>query len=101
MSKANSIAIQVVENYVGRLQRQPYPYWRSLDFAYQSYSKSAAIDILNILKKDATTPPLILIEEYKDLMDRYSCESKRSSFMFSVAYDTADDIIDELINTFA
>ena len=100
MNKANIMAIQIVRNYISRLERQPMGYWRSSEFAQLSYSKSAARDLLNLLQDKTDTPPLVVIEEYRDKMNDYSCLNPMWSFMHSVAADTADSIIDELIGSY-
>lgn len=100
MSKANEMAIQVVQEYIERLERQHIHPWQSSEFAQQSYSISAANDILYELKKNTSLPPLTIIEEYRDKMDEYSCLNSFGSFIFSVSHDIAEDIIDELIKAY-
>lgn len=51
----------------------------------------------NSLNKRKNTPPLIIIERFRDQMDDYSCRNIHTSYMFSVAKDMAEWIIDLLI----
>lgn len=97
MNAANTMAIQVIQDYIKRLKHQPKELWLSTEFEQQSYSKWVANDILGRLKRERSIPPLQLLEEYRERMDEYSCCNSKNSFMFSVAHDTAEDIIDELI----
>lgn len=101
MNQANESAVRIVKDYLDRLERQPIPIWPSVDFAQYSYTKSAVKDILERLKDDTKTPPLIIIEEYRELMDKYACSTKPgTSFIFSAGYDVCEDIINELIKVY-
>lgn len=100
MNKANEMAIQVVQRYIERLERQYIHPWLSSEFAQRSYSISAANDILDELRANDTMPPLMIIEEYRDKMNEYSCINSFGSFMFSVAYDIAEDISNEIIKSY-
>ena len=100
MSKANEMAIQVVQKYIERLERQHIHPWLSSEFAQRSYAISAANDILDELRNNDSTPPLVVIEEYREKMDEYSCLNSFGSFMFSVAYDIAEDIINEVTKAY-
>lgn len=100
MNKANEMAIQIVTEYISRLERQPMGYWRSSEFAQLSYSKSAAREVLRLLQHNKELPPLVVIEEYRDKMNDYSCLNSVWSIMYSVAADTASSIVDELISSY-
>jgi hypothetical protein len=65
--------------------------------AQTSYSIWAAKEILKQLRKYNDTPPLIVIENFRNLMDEYSCKNRRNSYLFSCAKDMAEWIIDLLI----
>ena len=97
MSKANSLAIEAAMCYLERLENQPMGYWRSSEFAQLSYAKTAAREVVDLLKNDDSKPPLVIIEEYVDKMNKYACLNKERSIMFSVAADTAEDMIHELL----
>lgn len=70
---------------------------RNYSLLQESYSKWAAREILVRLIKEKETPPLVVIEQFRDKMDEYSCRNLNTSYMFSVAKDTAEWIIDLLI----
>lgn len=63
------------------------------------FEKIAAEDIYELLRKNPCSPPLNLIESYRDRMEAYSNKehSIRTSAIFSIMYDTSNDIIDMLI----
>jgi hypothetical protein len=100
MSEANKIAMRVVLDYINELESTPcfWDYWTSAYFAQRSYAKTAARDILELLE-NSSEPPLVVIETYRDKMDEYACLNEVNSFIFSVAYDTAENIIDAIISS--
>lgn len=100
MNKANEKAIEVVKMYIERLENPSEYYWRSSDFAQQSYAKTAANDILLALMNDREAPPLMVIEEYRDMVSKLSCLNAMGSFGFSVAQDIADDISNDLAKAY-
>lgn len=100
MSEAQKLAYKVVSAYIDELENSPNPieHWRSSYMAQRSYAKTAAYDILELLR-DSTEPPLVVIEEYRDKMNEYACLNKHGSIIFSVAADTADNIVDALVGS--
>lgn len=100
MSKAKDMAIRVVRDYINELEctSSIIDYWQSAHFAQRCYAKTAANDILELLK-NSSEPPLVVIEEYRDKMDEFACLNNFGSIIFSVAYDTAESIIDALIGS--
>lgn len=74
--------------------------WRDDDFLQDSYTKWSCKEIIKQLKSNPDRPPLQTLEDFLTKMDKYSAElsrSDQSSYMFSVAYDTTQWIIDMLI----
>lgn len=63
----------------------------------KSCSKWALREILTRLERNRSTAPLILIEQFRDQMERYSCMNSHTSYYFSAAKDTAEWIIDLLL----
>ena len=101
MSEAHVIATRVVLDYIRELECAPgvIDGWRTAYLSQRSYAKTAAQDILELLR-DTDQPPLVVIEAYRDKMDEYACLNKFGSIMFSVAHDTAENIIDSLIGSY-
>lgn len=91
-----SEAIRIVKNSLRDLIRNS-AFRHDEYFRQQSYTRWALQEILRRLETDRVTPPLIVIEEFADEMDRYSCCNPYTSYIFSVAKDTAQWIIDKLI----
>lgn len=100
MDKAHVIATKVVLEYIRELDcaTNPIECWQSAYLAQRSYMRTAAYDILKLLQDDSE-PPLVVIEEYKDKMDRYACLNAFGSSMFSAASLTAENIIDAIIGS--
>lgn len=71
---------------------------RGYSLQQECYSKWAARELLIRLEKNNSVPPLVLIEEFRDQMDEYSCVNTRTSYVFSCAKDMAEWIIDLLIS---
>lgn len=96
MNTLNKTVIRLIHGYLQKLESDPIP-TRIEELEYYSYSKSALKDILACLETEPELPPLSIVMEYRDKMDRFACEKPDNSFMFSLAYDVAENIIDEII----
>lgn len=66
-------------------------------FQHTSYSRWAATELLDRLYH-SDQPPLVVIEEFRDLMDEYSCVNPSTSYIFSTAKGMTEWIIDLLIS---
>ncbi len=71
---------------------------RSHDFAQRSYSNWAAKELLRYIESRKSYPPLLALEDFKDRMDKYSCLNPNTSYIFSVAYDMAEYVINSILN---
>lgn len=90
----NKEAIFVLQEYLADHDK-PYRYsWRREYFEGHSYSVWAVKELLRRIQIKKNTPPISVIEDFIHEMDEYSCKRSSSSFMFSVAKDTAEDIYD-------
>lgn len=65
-------------------------------FKQESYSRWAAYELI-VRLKDRSKPPTMIVEDFIRTMDSYSCVSQDSSFIFSVAKDTAEYILDLIL----
>ncbi len=70
---------------------------KTMDFAFTSYSISALEDILEHIRQNRDKSPLTIVEEYRDKMDTYACSKTEGSYIFSVAYDVATGVLDDLL----
>lgn len=96
MKTANDNAISTVRHCINSLLNDAVNK-RGYSLAQESYSKWAARELLIRLEKNKGRPPLMIIEEFRDQMDRYSTMNVRTSYPFSCAKDMAEWIIDLLI----
>lgn len=92
------MAINVVQDYIEELECaiSQCDQRDSVYLTQLNYSEMAASDILELLKKNTTVPPIWIIEEYKNHMDKYMYMNSAGSYMFSVFHDAAEYIIDSL-----
>lgn len=72
--------------------------WQGYSFEQISCSRWAADEILNALEESAETPPLLVISQFRDKAEKYSHYNERANTAFSIAYEVAESIIDNLIN---
>lgn len=100
MTKAHVMARKVVVKYIIDLKRAPKPieYWHSSYMTQRSYAKTAAYEIKDMLR-NSSEPPLVIIEEYRDKMKEYASLNPFGSTMFSVAQETAENIIDAIVGS--
>lgn len=87
-------AIAKIENYMDECLSDLDINWPIEDFQQRSYARWAAIEILNALMDHPFEPVTDVIEEFQVKMEAFACLAKDMdvSVMFSVAYDTAEDI---------
>lgn len=96
MVTANERAIETVR-YCLRKTLRTTAIWRDYSPRQESYSRWAAREILTRLEKNRELPPLIVIEQFRDQMDEYSCMNRKTSYRFSVAKDMAEWLVDLLL----
>ena len=74
------------------------PYWGlpKAVFEERSYQKWAVDEVLRAIEK-SNLPPLMVAEAFSHKMDEYACMKESSSWMFSVAHDTAEWIVNLLL----
>lgn len=97
--KSVKFAQHVIRNYIYD-QRKCMRKYRpgQQEFEQFSYSVWAANEILTELMNTPDVPPLYTLELFREKMDDYSCLNKETSYIFSVAKDATENIIDMLIN---
>lgn len=95
MNQATELAIQATKDYI--LALNSLGDWYGYDFDEISYAKTAAEEILKLLKNSRLTP-LDTLENFRNKMGRFSFKNEKTSEAFAVAYVTAENIIDILIS---
>lgn len=90
--------LRAINHHVCCYYRGPKSYSVKSDaFKQQSYQSWAAVELINKLMKDYRHP-IRVVEEFKDEMDELACSKIKDRFMFSVAYDVANDILDLILS---
>ncbi len=89
-------AISIIESYARQYLFEPCGNWPKYWFMKRSYCRWAAEELVELLKKDTTTPVQILVEKYIHKMDLYSTLNQSNSWIFAVARDEAENIYDIL-----
>ena len=70
--------------------------WHTYDFKTKSYTKWAANELLIRLEDNKDVPPLIIIVDFIDEMDKYSDVNDCTKYRFSIARETAQWVEDLL-----
>lgn len=94
--KSNESVKNMIRWYIRENENHQY-LWQTDEYKQEVYSLWAARELLNELRKNRSNPPLIVMENFRDKMDRYSCMNPSTSFIFSVAKDTIEMFIDMII----
>lgn len=94
--KSNESVKNMIRWYIRENEKHRY-LWQTDEYKQETYSLWASRELLNELRKNKGKPPLIVMEDFRDKMDRYSCMNPATSFMFSVAKDTVEMFIDMII----
>lgn len=66
-------------------------------FIQYCYSQWAVDEIIKSIQKNGSKPPITVVEDFVRKMDEYSCVNPNTSLIFSIAKDSAMDILDLLI----
>lgn len=88
----------IILEYIADL-KEPRRNWRRSDFADRVYSRWAAREILYYVQKNRDIPPGAAIEEFIDIVERYSKRDFRAAIIFTNAKKVAEDILDILTAT--
>ena len=96
MESPTDRAIYIIQYCLDKLLKEvTYQYGYSLE--QESYSRWAARELLDRLRKNPITPPLLIIEEFRDQMDGYSKINPDTNLVFNSGKDLAEWIINLLI----
>lgn len=91
----NERAIRAIENYIYELEEHSSSTKKSM-IMQNSYSKWAAHEVLRYVKLRSDILPIQAIEVFMDKMNNFACVNRKNSYIFSVAYDIAADILNYL-----
>lgn len=94
----DSRVIAVIEEYMFDLF-EPGKNWPKYEFRKRSYGRWVAEEILKSIQSHPDISPIQTVEEFVLLTNEFSGiehDERNDSFIFSVAYDVAKDILDIL-----
>lgn len=92
----NDRAIRAIESYIYEL-KDPQMDWIKWRRDQCIYSRWAANEVLGYVKLHNDISAIQAVEEFIAKMDKYACLDNKNSYIFSVAYDIATDILDLLL----
>jgi hypothetical protein len=95
----NNIALDVIYDYIAHMPVPRKRYGRFADnmFGQEAYGLWAAYEILRRVAKNPNRRPVEVIDEYRMEMEDLSLINSKTSWIFSVATDVAEDILREFI----
>lgn len=93
----NDYILSVIREYADECLKEPRYRLPRGCFEQRSYQKWAVDEILKSIERSKFIPPIMVVENFIRKMDDFSCRNKKTSFIFSVAHDMAEDILDVLI----
>lgn len=73
---------------------EPWLNWPKYWFDKNSYSRWAVSEILPLLRNRGDTKPSKIVRDFVNRMDDYSCYNEDSKYIFTIARDAANDILD-------
>lgn len=89
----NEAVILIIESYIREHLFDPASSWPKYYFKERSYSRWVANEILERVKEQKTTPPIIVIEDFIRELDDCSCGNENNKLIFSIARDAAEDML--------
>ena len=90
--------LSVIRDYADRYLEEPSCRLTKNWFKQKSYSRWAVNELIRSIKESKTVPPILVVEDFIRKMDAFSVRNTKASFMFSVAHDVAENILDILID---
>lgn len=93
MNRTNKTPELVIRDYMSKLSEPMYG-WRKDRFEQCSYTRWATKEVLRCIREQKNTPPIIVVEDFIRRMDVYACANPDNSYIFSIAHDVGEDILD-------
>lgn len=81
----------IICDYIEQQLFGPYPTWPEYYFKQRSYSKWAADEILDVIRKNPQKPIELILNEFIDKCDYFATLDK--NLIFSSAKEVAEDIL--------
>lgn len=94
---SNTIALKIIKDYIDLIMSEPMCEWNEDRFKSQSNTRWAAREVLRYVNKHDDIPAIDAVEKFAAMVDNFACEQSGNRLEFSIAYDTAMDILSLLI----
>lgn len=94
---SNASAIKLIKNYIDILMNEPFSKFNHERFKAQSNTRWAAREVLRYVNKHNDIPAIDAVENFAAMVDSFACCPCTDGLEFSIAYDTAMDILSLLI----
>lgn len=92
------LVLNLIENYIRHL-KMPSECWNGEKFRQASYASWAAVEFYKYICRIECLEWSDL-EWYVDLMNDLSCKNINTSYVFSVAKDISEDILDYVVSNY-
>lgn len=83
----------ILQDYMSEHLFEPGPKWPKYYFEERSYSRWVTLEIIDRVKKQKTTPPIVIIEDFIRELDDCSSANENNRKLFSMARDAAEDVL--------
>ncbi len=93
----NDRVLSVIQEYADECLKGPSWRMSKARFKQVSYSRWAIDEIVKSIEASRSVPPVVVVEKFIRKMDDFSCRNDKTSIIFSVAHDMAENILDILI----
>lgn len=94
-------ALIIIDSHIRRYYLKPVKTYGMDRFQYREadYKNWAATEIRKYINEHRKSEPINAVEDFRYMMDHLACAAKdaKRSYMFSVGYDVATDILDVLL----
>ena len=88
--------ILLLEYYTNLSEPSNKEYWKKELFEQKVYTKWAIKEIIREVY-NSDKPILEVVEDFANYMKEYSMKDKKTSHIFSIAYDAAMDLYDQML----
>lgn len=94
MNLASEYVASILEDTLAMIpnDKNPFHFWIYLNFSGKSYCKSAIKEMIELIR-NTDIPPLVILESYRDTMEKFKIIDPRTSGMFVTGEVTAEYFI--------
>jgi hypothetical protein len=97
LSREQEFVIRGIRSYIRRYFPKPAPIWPKREFFCRAYERWTADELIEYIVNHVDYSPIYAMKECLKKFDDFACAGSKDidhRYIFSIAYDTAQDIID-------